>query len=198
MAPSEALGDLSDRPAHCNATGNLFAFLELSAATAVNQIRDVTMAHLPHLVRLEGVALIGRIRPSVLDVEIYRADYAIGALNGGLYGAPSMRASAAICLMLSPSARRGCREAMRTVAPDFARHLHDAAAKKASPPKHSYAAHYPIYPMIRGDALLIDPSSAARIASAASAGEPPLSIWCEITSIKICAAGPTVCHSFIA
>jgi hypothetical protein len=25
----------------------------------VNQIRDVTMAHLPHLVRLEGVALIG-------------------------------------------------------------------------------------------------------------------------------------------
>ena len=28
--------------------------------------------------------------------------------------------------------------------------------------------------------------------------EPPLSTWCEITSIKICAAGPTLCHSFMA
>jgi hypothetical protein len=35
--PSEALGDLSDRPAHCNATGNLFAFLKLSAAKALRR-----------------------------------------------------------------------------------------------------------------------------------------------------------------
>ena len=27
-SPSEALGDLPDRPAHCNATGNLFAFIK--------------------------------------------------------------------------------------------------------------------------------------------------------------------------
>ena len=33
--------------------------------------------------------------------------------------------------------------------------------------------------------LLFDQSSAARIASAASAGEPPSSTWCEITSIII-------------
>ena len=30
--------------------------------------------------------------------------------------------------------------------------LHDATAKKASPPKDGYAAHRPIYPMIRGNA----------------------------------------------
>src|SRR5207344_3334974 len=29
-------------------------------------------------------------------------------------------------------------------------------------------------------------------------GELPSLTWCQITSIKICAAGPIVCHSFIA
>ena len=88
----------------------------------------------------------------MLDVETYRVDYAIGAHNGGFYGALVMCIGGDlfdVVALSSPRMPRG--DAHRGAG--LAQLLHDAIAKKASPPKHCYAAHRPIYPMIWRNAL---------------------------------------------
>src|SRR5580704_827279 len=89
---------------------------------------------------------------SVLDVEANSVDHAIGARNGGLYGALVVCVGGDLFEVVAlnpPRMPRG--DAHRGAG--LAQIAHDATANKASSPKHGYAAHSLIDPMILDDAL---------------------------------------------
>ena len=89
---------------------------------------------------------------SVLDVQANGVDHAIGARNGGLYGALVVCVGGDlfdVVALSPPGMPRG--DAHRGAG--LAQIAHDATANKASSPKHGYAAHSLIDPMILGDAL---------------------------------------------
>ena len=89
---------------------------------------------------------------SVLDVEADCVDHAIGARNGSLYGALVMSIGGDLFDLVALSPARMPRGDAHLGA-GLAQIVLDTTAKKASPPKHRYAAHCPIYPMVRGNAL---------------------------------------------
>src|ERR1700730_2122169 len=89
---------------------------------------------------------------SVLDVQANGVDHPIGARNGGLYGALVICVGGDLfdAVALSPT-RMPRGDAHRGAG--LAQIAHDATANKASSLKHGYAAHWPIDPIILGDAL---------------------------------------------